>query len=259
MIAAVLVVVVPFLFWYGTWFGRQLRDSEIEQYLSDANAPRKIQHALSQIGQRIARGDQSVTRWYPKIVALVDNPTPQVRTTAAWLMGQDNKSQEFHDALRRLVADKEPMVRRNAALSLVRFADASGRPELISMLRPYSVNVDREGTVTIALPPGEESVGIGTLLVKLTEPNGQVYEVRSPIPGYVRGVLKREGAKVNPGDEIVVISPEPNQVWEALRALYLVGEKEDLPDIENYKNNVANMSEQIQRQATLTAEAIRKR
>ena len=42
-------------------------------------------------------------------------------------MGQDNKSEEFHQALLSLLNDNDPLVRRNAALQLVRFGDGSGK------------------------------------------------------------------------------------------------------------------------------------
>jgi len=46
-------------------------------------------------------------------------------------MGYDNKSEEFHQALLKLLRDTEPLVRRNAALALIRFSDASGRADLL--------------------------------------------------------------------------------------------------------------------------------
>src|SRR5688572_18943511 len=104
-IIAVLFVFVAFSFWYGTWYGRKLSDKEIEQQLSDTEHPRKVQHALSQIADRIEHGDQEVKRWYPKIVSLAGDPTPQIRMTAAWVMGQDNTSNEFHSTLLGLLSD----------------------------------------------------------------------------------------------------------------------------------------------------------
>jgi hypothetical protein len=67
---AFLLVLFPFLFWYGTWFGRRLTDRQIDEYLSDASKPRHAQHALVQIGERLGRGDPAVTRWYPRVVEL---------------------------------------------------------------------------------------------------------------------------------------------------------------------------------------------
>src|SRR5437867_2728558 len=99
IIVAGLFIIVPFLTWYLTWFGRGLSDDEIAKYLSDENNPRHMQHALLQIEERIERGDGAATRFYPQIVGASRSTVPEVRKTAAWVMGQDNKSEEFHRAL----------------------------------------------------------------------------------------------------------------------------------------------------------------
>ena len=52
-----LIVLLPFLFWRSTWFGRSLSDSEVGEYLADNSKPRHIQHALVQIGERMTRRD----------------------------------------------------------------------------------------------------------------------------------------------------------------------------------------------------------
>src|SRR5690349_17189546 len=136
---AFLLVLFPFLFWYGTWFGRRLTAGQIDEYLNDAAKPRHAQHALVQIGERMSRGDTSVERFYPKIVALSQDAHVEIRQTAAWIMGQDSRHQPFHDALLKLLADPEPMVRRNAALALANFHDQAARPELLAMLGPYTL------------------------------------------------------------------------------------------------------------------------
>lgn len=135
---AALLIIVPFLFWRDTWFGRPLGRSEIRRYLEDNARPRRIQQALSQIADRIVSGDASVREWYPRVVALARHPAPEIRTTAAWVMGQDNRSEAFHQALLGLLTDSDVFVRRNAALALVRFQDSSGRPELVAVLRSYT-------------------------------------------------------------------------------------------------------------------------
>src|SRR6185436_2074589 len=117
-IVAALFIIMPFLAWYFTWFGRNLSDDTIDKYLADQSSPRHVQHALTQIEARIEKGDQSVKRWYPQILQLAGSNTMEVRQTVAWVMGQDNKSEEFHAALQRLLHDSEPIVRRNAALGI---------------------------------------------------------------------------------------------------------------------------------------------
>jgi hypothetical protein len=135
MTLCVLFVLMPFLFWHATWFGRKLTNVETGRYLLDSEHPHNIQHALSQISDRIVQGDSTVREWYPQVVALAQHPATEIRTLAAWTMGQDNNAGMFHRALLDLLHDPEPMVRRNAALSLVRFRDSSGRGELVKMLQ----------------------------------------------------------------------------------------------------------------------------
>src|SRR5208337_1699723 len=127
-IVPILVVLITFLFWYQTWFGRPLSEGEMSQYLSDTSVAHKTQHALVQLSDRMARGDGMARRWYPEIIALAQNKEPQLRSMSAWVMGQDNHSEEFHQTLRKLVDDPAPLVRWNAALALARFSDAAGAP-----------------------------------------------------------------------------------------------------------------------------------
>lgn len=258
MVLAFLFVLVPFLTWYLTWFGRPLTDSQIEAYLNDQEKPRRAQHALSRIVDRMMRGDRSVTRWYPKIVALADHPLPEIRQTVAWVMGQDNSSAEFHQALVRLLGDPVLMVRWNAALALVRFGDTSGRETIRQMLRPYVVVAPSDGMVTATIEPGT-SIRPGSGLVSLTGDDGQVVKVRSPMIGRVENLLVPIGSRVTAGRELVQITPANETVYEALRALYLIGEAEDLPEVDRYASGVDGMSDAVRQQAILTARAIRQR
>ena len=62
------------------------------------------------------------------------------------------------------------------------------------------------------------------------------------------------------GQAVVVVAPGTEQVWEALRALFLVGREEDLPEIERFvREDVAGMHEEIRQQASRTAAEIRRR
>jgi HEAT repeat protein len=134
LLALVVCVVVPFLFWQGTWFGRPLQDDELTQFLTDPDKSRRVQHGLSQIAERMERGDPKVTQWYEIVAQLSEHPGPQVRVTAAWVMGQDSNSELFHNTLLDMLHDEEVLVRRNAALALVRFGDREGLQELRAML-----------------------------------------------------------------------------------------------------------------------------
>src|SRR5437016_12797136 len=93
-----LIVLMPFLFWWNTWFGRQLSDRQLNEYLQDDKKPRHIQHALVQIGERLTRHDSGVARWYPDVVRLAAYPIEEVRNTDAWVMGQDTASKDASSA-----------------------------------------------------------------------------------------------------------------------------------------------------------------
>ena len=138
LLALVACVVVPFYFWQGTWFGRPLQDEELTQFLTDPDKSRRVQHGLSQIAERMERGDPKVAQWYETVAQLSEHSGPQVRVTAAWVMGQDSTSELFHNTLLQMLSDDEVLVRRNAALSLVRFGDDEGLNELRAMLAPDS-------------------------------------------------------------------------------------------------------------------------
>jgi len=48
-------------------------------------------------------------------------------------------------------------------------------------------------------------------------------------------------------------------VWEALRALYLVGQAEDLPAVVPYERDLPDISNDVRQQARETEKAIRER
>jgi hypothetical protein len=255
---AILFVVASFLTWYFTWFGRDLSDADISKYLVDEKHPRHVQHALLQVQQRIERGDANAKQWYPQIVTLAGSPETEFRLTAAWLMGADNTSEEFHSAVRKLLEDSEPVVRRNAALALVRFNDASGRPELLQMLQPFTVTAPATGTLQSSLSSGAQ-VSRGSLLGRIAEPNREVAELRSPLIGKVDRILIANGSSISKGNAVLTIKPDEQNIWEGLRALSVVGEEPDLPLIEGYAKGDEPVSERLKQQAALTANAIRSR
>jgi len=258
MLFLVAMVLVPFLFWRGTWFGRTLSEQETADYLSLDAKPRQTQHALVQIGERILRGDKSVERWYPRLEALAAHPQPEVRSTLAWVMGQDNQAPQFHAALLRLLEDADPLVRRNAALALVRFGDSSGRVELRQMLVPFPVLAAQEGTIDLRLNTGD-TVNTGTLLARIDTGKDEAIEVRSPVPGRLKDWAVVEGSKVAAGSTLALIAPSEEEVWEALRALVLVGEADDIELIEPFVHGQPGFSDRIRQQAELTVAAIRRR
>lgn len=258
VVVAFIFVLVPFLAWYGTWFGRTLNDEQIDSYLDETSKPRHIQHALSQIGERISRGEPMPSRWNDKLVALTENPVADVRMTAAWVMGEEHRSETFRAALLRLLDDPEPIVRRNAALALVRFGDPLCLSELRAMLRPYPVLAKESGRVQTALTESTP-VSRESLLVRYETAAGEVGEVRSPLPGKVERARVTDGGEFTAGAELFRISPDPEQVRDALVGLYYFGEARDLAQVEAFSNGVEGMPDAVKKQAALTAEAIKRR
>jgi len=252
-----LIVLMPFLFWWNTWFGRHLSDRQLSEYLHDDKKPRHIQQALVQISERMGHSDPDVKRWYPDLLRLAAYPVEEVRNTDAWVMGQDTSGTGFHDALLKMLADSSPMVGGNAALSLVRFGDATGRPQIVALLQPAQISASEGGQIVDADRPGT-AIHQGGLLAKLQAGSGQAVEIRSPIPGRIRSVAQ-PGATVAAGAEVAVVDPATEQVWEALRALYVIGQVEDLPAIRPYERNLPDISNDVRQQAIETEKAIQQR
>ncbi len=258
MVVAALFIIVPFLAWYGTWFGRQLTDEQIEQYLSETEKPRHIQHALAEVEKRISSGDATVKRWYPRVAALADSGEKEVRLTVAWVMGADTRAEEFRGKLIQLTQDGEPVVRRNAALSLVGFGDVNSLPELRAMLKPFSIRASIEGTALTALTEGS-SVRRESLLVRV-KVNGQlVNDVRSPLDGKIEKAFVETGGHVRSGSDVFILAPDAVTVGDALEGLKRLGSVEDLSEVERYARGVEGMPDYIKNRAAQAAEAIKRR
>ena len=257
-----LFVLMPFLFWQATWFGKPLNDAQLEKSLTDREHPREIQHALSQLADRILARDaytrDSARRFYPQVVQIAENGQPELRLTAAWVMGQDNSVSDFHQELLRLLHDPDPMVRRNAALALVRFSDASGLDEIRSMLQPTAIGAREAGVLQERLKP-DETINVGTLLGHIEHGDRAASELRSQIPGTIRHWLVPDKSTVVVYQPILLVDPSTDEIWESLRALYLIGQTQDLAVVDNFARGAASLPANIRQQAELTASAIRSR
>jgi hypothetical protein len=256
-LTAWLICLMPFLFWWKTWFGRPLPDNELVEYLNDEKKPRHIQQALVQIGERIGKHDATVTRWYPELGRLATHRVEEVRNTDAWVMGQDTSGAGFHETLLKMLSDSSPMVRGNAALSLVRFGDASGRTEIVRLLQQAVIVAPQAGTIT-------DTSAVGTVthqngVVAKLQTGDQTTEIRSPIGGRIRSLSVQTGKSVSAGNEIATVIPGADQVWEALRALYLVGQLDDLPAVTPYERELPDIPDHVRQQAKDTEAAIRER
>jgi hypothetical protein len=256
-LTAWLIVLMPFLFWWNTWFGRQLSDKQVAEYLQDEKHPRHIQHALVQLGDHMGRHDAGAQPLYPELIRLATHPVEEIRNTDAWVMGQDTSGTGFHEALLKMLSDSSPMVRGNAALSLVRFGDASGRAQIVALLQPAKIIASASGRVTDADKIGTP-IHQGGLIAKLQ--NGeQTTELRSPISGRIRTLAIAPGTNITAGTEVATVDPADEQVWEALRALYLIGQVDDLPALRAYQRELPEVSDRVRQQALLTEKAIRER
>ncbi len=256
-VTAWLIVLMPFLFWWNTWFGRQLPDKQISAYLRDEKHPRHIQHALVQLGERMGRHDSDVTRWYSDLVRLASHPVEEVRNTDAWVMGQDASGPGFQQTLLKMLQDQSPMVRGNAALSLVRFGDASGRPQIVALLQPARIVAPSSGRVADTDKVGT-AIHQGGIIAKLQD-GQQIIELRSPISGRIRTLSVVQGTIVAAGTEVATVEPGDEQIWEALRALYLIGQPDDIPAIRPYQRELPEISDRVRQQALLTEKSIRDR
>jgi hypothetical protein len=276
-----LIVLMPFLFWWNTWFGRHLSDQQLNEYLHDDKKPRHIQHALVQMGERMAKLGKTqedktqedkiqqgatLKPWYPELVRLASDAVEEVRNTDAWVMGQDTSGAGFHEALLKMLNDSSPMVRGNAALSLVRFGDATGRPQIVALLEPARINAPEAGRIADSDRPGT-AIHQGGLIAKVTVTTVasadsaqplRTIEIRSPIPGRIRWVAQT-GTNVAGGAEVAVVDPASEQVWEALRALYVIGRMDDLPAIRPYERELPDIPDHVRQQAVEAEKAIRGR
>jgi multidrug efflux pump subunit AcrA (membrane-fusion protein) len=156
-----------------------------------------------------------------------------------------------------MLQDSSAMVRGNAALSLVRFGDSSGRAQIVALLQPAKIVAAGSGRVTDTDKIGT-AIHQGGLIAKIQ--NGQeTTDVRSPISGRIRTLSVAPGGIVSGGTEIATVDPGDEQVWEALRALYLVGQVDDLPAIRPYQRELREVSDRVRQQALLTEKSIRDR
>jgi multidrug efflux pump subunit AcrA (membrane-fusion protein) len=127
----------------------------------------------------------------------------------------------------------------------------------MELLRPADVSAPQPGKVIDTSSVGTP-IHQGGIVAKL-QTSGQTVEVRSPISGRLRELSASTGQTVRAGDKIAVIDPATEQVWEALRALYLVGQPEDIEAIRPYDRDLPDIPDRVRQQAQATEEAIRQR
>jgi multidrug efflux pump subunit AcrA (membrane-fusion protein) len=139
----------------------------------------------------------------------------------------------------------------------VRFGDASGRPQIVALLQPAKVIAPQAGKIVDSSVAGTV-IHQGGIIAKI-EFGGQTTDVRSPITGRLRELSVKTGQTVAAGDEMATLDSGTEQVWEALRALYLVGQPEDIPAIRPYQRELPEIPDHVRKQAVETEQAIRER
>jgi len=259
LVVALLFVLTAFASWYGTWFGRELSNEKLHEYLSATARPRDAQHALAQIAERMTKNDPAVSQFYPDVIAASESPVPEVRLTAAWAMGQDNTYKDFHPALLRLLEDEHPAVRHNAALALIRFGDSAGRAELVRMLQPVTLRAVSSGVIEFLIKEEGLPVGSHAPVARIKQDDGQIAAIQARESARIETLLVTDGSRVEAGAEVMTLSPSTDQIWEALRGLYLVGQADDLEYIGRYTRPAPGVPDHVQKQALATIEAIRSR
>ncbi len=262
LILAFLFVLMPYLLWQATWFGRPLDDAGIANAFADRDHPREAQHALSQIADRMLSADPnaraSARKWYPQVVTMAASPSDELRITAAWVMQQDNSVPEFHSALVKLLGDSNTMVSRNAALALVRFGDPAGHDVIVSMLKPAEIAAPAGGKL-MERAGAKDIVNASTMIGRVDTPDHGTVEVRTNAPGTFARWNVANGANVSSGATIAVIDPSSDEAWEALRALYIIGKAGDESAIAPFTGKKAGMAPRISEQAADTLAALRAR
>jgi len=140
---------------------------------------------------------------------------------------------------------------------LVRFGDATGKPQILELLQPARVVTPKSGKIVDTSAVGT-AIHQGGIVAKL-QAEDRAIEIRSPVSGRLRTLAVQTGQQVDQGTLIATIDPADEQVWEALRALYLIGQAEDVATVQPYERELPDISDHVRQQAVETERAIRER
>ncbi|MAE75662.1 MAG: hypothetical protein CMJ85_02190 [Planctomycetes bacterium] len=266
----VACILLPFVFWKQTWFGEALGAEDIITRIDAISGPntqqrdlRRAQHAIEQISKRVAThaktGKGDPKQFYAKVIALAGHEEAVIRETVAWLMGEDAKEPSFAKPLRALVADDQPIVRRNAALSLGKRRDLAALPVLRAMLLPFPIQAPAAGEI-VGIVPSVYGVCRGVEIARIRTASGSVETVRTPVLGGKTGrVLASKGGTVAAGAIICSVMPSSREVFYALICLHEIGTAAELPLLKPYLEPSADYGRKVAEQAKRTRVAIEKR
>lgn len=250
-----LTMLVVFLSWRGCWYGTPMSDASIEKELASSTDLKELHRALSQITNRLAEHDESAEKFIPGVINAARHKDDVIRRTAAWALGEARKKPEVIPPLIVLLGDDNVLVRGQAAIALANHNRGDGRPQLLELLTDLPVLSPADGTVEQVLRSGEP-VRIGIRVAQVKSKDGKTFEVTAPIDGRV---LKRKSASsktVKVGDSILEISPSAVQLDNALAALDLVGQKDDIPSIRRLLESNTDLTAETRRRAEAVAKHI---
>ena len=268
-----LCVLLPYCFWQGTWFGSQLSDREIAERLDlmpeggaskvEDKSLRHAQHAIEQISQRMrlarAGRGESPSQFYPAIVKLAAHPKRVIRESVAWVMQEDAKEASFAAPLSQLLQDEAPTVRRNAALGLARRGDKSALGELRAMLESFTIRAEHSGKIEAMLTSGQ-SVRQGGEIYRVATADGKIEILRSPLLiGEVTMCYVAEGAKLTKGQKVCDIAPSEQEVYYALVALAILGDKSDVERVRAWIEPRSGYTHRVREQAKRTTKSLESR
>lgn len=209
-----VALLLPLAFWFAVWHGSSALDAgDIANGLGEPVRSSLASRHLLQLGAAMSRGNPGARAFYSRIVELSRFPDSALRQTAAWAMGRDPAYPPFQAALLERLADPNPMVRRAAAASLAGFHHPAAKPVLSEMLAPYAVPATAAGTFRWLVQPGDTTTP-DTVIARIGETG-----ITAGVPGRVARYLIQEHAIVTPGQPMLELDPDPEQMRIARGAL----------------------------------------
>jgi pyruvate/2-oxoglutarate dehydrogenase complex dihydrolipoamide acyltransferase (E2) component len=127
------------------------------------------------------------------------------------------------------------------------------------MLKPNTLLAPSAGIIELIVKDEGTAVAANAPLARIKQEDGRTLEMRSPEAGHIQAIAVPDGATVSEGSELLTLSPETEQVWSALVALYIVGQPDDATYIQRYTGQMPGMPDRVHKQASATLESIRER
>lgn len=171
-------LIVFFLAWIAVvggfylWRGTHRNTKDLGTRLQDTSDPKAVQDATIELAARMKQRDAEAQLWYPTLLKMTASTSPEQRGTAAWIMAYDTSRDDFHQALLRLTQDPSPSVRANAAVSLDRFKDPSGRQTVLEMLTSANASPDQqwEGLRALRVIGTGQDLALASRFASATDP-----------------------------------------------------------------------------------------